>query len=113
MPRKPSKPKLTFAERLNRYPTYDPEVEGYGNSRQWRGAFRQRMGLDEAREILQDKSPRSILGVALLATWDEIKSAYRNLAKLKHPDINKSATATQEFQEIQAAYSVLESEFGK
>lgn len=28
----------------DRYETYDPAVEGYGNERQWRAAFRSRMG---------------------------------------------------------------------
>ena len=49
----------------------------------------------------------SILGVSKTASDDEIKSAYRNLAKKYHPDINKEADAQEKFKEISEAYSVL------
>ena len=49
----------------------------------------------------------SILGVSKNASDDEIKSAYRNLAKKYHPDINKEADAQEKFKEISEAYSVL------
>lgn len=49
----------------------------------------------------------SILGVNKNASDDEIKSAYRNLAKKYHPDINKEADAQEKFKEISEAYSVL------
>ena len=54
-----------------------------------------------------------ILGVNKNATQDEIKSAYRNLAKKWHPDVyandteEKKEQAKEKFQEIQHAYSVL------
>lgn len=49
----------------------------------------------------------SILGVSKNASDDEIKSAYRNLAKKYHPDINKDPGAQDKFKEISEAYSVL------
>lgn len=48
-----------------------------------------------------------ILGVSRNASKDEIKKAYRNLAKKYHPDINKSEEAKQKFKEINEAASVL------
>ncbi|AGX89053.1 DnaJ domain-containing protein [Mycoplasma parvum] len=49
----------------------------------------------------------SVLGVDRNASIDEIKKAYRKLAKEYHPDINKSAGAEQKFKEINEAYEVL------
>ena len=47
------------------------------------------------------------LGVGKSASKDEIKSAYRKLAKQYHPDINKSPDAPKKFEEIQEAYDIL------
>ena len=47
------------------------------------------------------------LGVDKSASADEIKSAYRRLAKKYHPDINKEEGAADKFKEIGEAYSVL------
>lgn len=48
-----------------------------------------------------------ILGVSKSASADEIKSAYRKLARKHHPDIDKSAGADVRFKEIGEAYQVL------
>lgn len=56
---------------------------------------------------MANKDYYSILGVSKTASDDEIKSAYRNLAKKYHPDINKEADAQEKFKEISEAYSVL------
>lgn len=48
-----------------------------------------------------------ILGLNKNASADEIKSAYRNLAKKYHPDINKTSEAQAKFKEINEAYEVL------
>jgi molecular chaperone DnaJ len=42
------------------------------------------------------------------ATKDEIKKAFRELAKKYHPDINKEKDAPEKFREINEAYEVLE-----
>ncbi len=47
------------------------------------------------------------LGVPRGATGDEIRSAYRRLAKQYHPDVNKSPEAEERFKEINEAYAVL------
>ena len=50
----------------------------------------------------------SVLGVAASATPDQIKRAYRKLAKKNHPDANAGdKVATERFKEISEAYSVL------
>ncbi len=48
-----------------------------------------------------------VLGVAKKAGDDEIKSAYRRLARQFHPDVNKAPDAQKKFTEIQHAYDVL------
>jgi molecular chaperone DnaJ len=50
----------------------------------------------------------SVLGVSSTATQDEIKKAYRKLAKKYHPDANASdAKAAERFKEISEANNVL------
>ena len=51
-----------------------------------------------------------ILGVARTATPDEIKKAYRKLARQYHPDVNKDAGADDLFKELNAAYEILSDE---
>jgi molecular chaperone DnaJ len=52
-----------------------------------------------------------ILGVDRNATSDEIKRAYRKLAKKYHPDLNpNNAEAEQKFKEVNTAYEVLSDE---
>src|SRR5450755_4561681 len=48
-----------------------------------------------------------ILGIARTATDDEIKKAFRRLAKQYHPDANKEQGADARFIEINEAYEVL------
>jgi molecular chaperone DnaJ len=53
-----------------------------------------------------------VLGVSKSATEDDIKKAYRGLAKKYHPDINKEQGADDKFKEASEAYSIL-SDSGK
>ena len=48
-----------------------------------------------------------VLGVSRTATEDEIKGAYRKLAREFHPDVNQSADAEVRFKEINEAYATL------
>ena len=48
-----------------------------------------------------------IMGVARGASQDEIKRAYRRLARKFHPDVSKEANAEDKFKEVQEAYEVL------
>lgn len=49
----------------------------------------------------------SALGVSRNASQDEIKKAFRTLARKFHPDVNKNSDATEKFKKINEAYSVL------
>lgn len=53
------------------------------------------------------KSLYQTLNVSESASLDEIKKAYRKLARQYHPDINKSPGAEDKFKEINAAYEIL------
>ncbi|HEX8075339.1 MAG TPA: molecular chaperone DnaJ [Thermoleophilaceae bacterium] len=54
------------------------------------------------------KDPYKVLGVDRKAPDDEIKRAYRKLARRYHPDRNPGdSTAEERFKEVQAAYDVL------
>jgi molecular chaperone DnaJ len=49
-----------------------------------------------------------VLGVSKSASQDEIKKAYRELARKHHPDLNKDDAASEErFKEVQQAYDTL------
>lgn len=56
------------------------------------------------------KSLYETIGVSENASADEIKKAYRKLARKYHPDINKDPDAVDKFKEINAAYEVLSDE---
>ena len=49
----------------------------------------------------------TVLGVSKTATADEIRAAYRKLARQYHPDVNKTPEASKLFNEVQQAYDVL------
>jgi molecular chaperone DnaJ len=48
-----------------------------------------------------------ILGVSRTASPEEIKKAYRRLARQYHPDVNREAGAEEKFKEIAGAYEIL------
>src|SRR5215831_2781333 len=49
----------------------------------------------------------SILGVDRKASADDIKRAYRKLARKYHPDVSKEANAEEKFKEVAEAYETL------
>lgn len=48
-----------------------------------------------------------VLGISRGASGDEVKSAFRQLARKLHPDVNKAPDAEERFKEINEAYAVL------
>ncbi len=55
-----------------------------------------------------NRSPYEVLGVPVSAADDQIKAAYRKLAKKYHPDLNGgSASAEAKMKEINEAYTLL------
>jgi curved DNA-binding protein len=48
-----------------------------------------------------------VLGISKTASEDDIRKAYRKLARQFHPDVNKAADAQARFTEVQEAYDVL------
>ncbi len=48
-----------------------------------------------------------ILGVSKNASADELKKAYRSMARKHHPDVDKASNAEEKFKEINEAYQVL------
>ena len=48
-----------------------------------------------------------ILGVSRDATADEIKKAYRKIARELHPDVNPDPSVQDKFKEVTAAYEIL------
>ena len=54
------------------------------------------------------KDPYEVLGISKTATQDEVRTAYRNLAKKLHPDLNPGNKSTEKkFKEVAAAYELI------
>ena len=56
---------------------------------------------------MEFKDYYTTMGVARTASADEIKQAYRKLARKYHPDVSKEPDAEQRFKEVGEAYEVL------
>lgn len=66
--------------------------------------------MDEGLEEVTRVSKRDlyeVLGVDRNATEEEIRKAYRKLARKYHPDVNKGPDAEQKFKEVKEAYEIL------
>lgn len=84
-----------------------------GNSSQWKSAFNEAMSQERAQEILGNDSPWKILGIAIGATLQEIKKAWRKCIMLYHPDrhpAEKQEWASEMFIKCKAAFVQLTGE---
>jgi len=86
-------------------------VEGRGEKRTYHAHIEQ-----ERRRFQQQHAPTPAhpmlahfraLGIAENADWDQVKRAYRDLARQFHPDLNPAAAATGKMQQINHAYAQL------
>ncbi len=64
----------------------------------------------ENRDMANKRDYYQVLDVPRTASADEVKKAYRQLARQYHPDVNKSPDAEERFKEINEAYEVLRDE---
>uniref|UniRef100_A0A5K3FGK4 J domain-containing protein n=1 Tax=Mesocestoides corti TaxID=53468 RepID=A0A5K3FGK4_MESCO len=63
--------------------------------------------VESVRRIMACKDLYSLLGVKKDASEDDIKRAYKSLARKFHPDKNKAPGATEAFKKIGSAFNVL------
>ncbi len=56
---------------------------------------------------MEYKDYYKIMGVSRDVTQEDLKKAYRKLAREFHPDVSKAPNAEQRFKEINEAYEVL------
>jgi curved DNA-binding protein len=53
------------------------------------------------------RDPYEALGVSRDASQEEVRGAYRRLARENHPDVNKAPEAEDRFKEVSEAYDIL------
>jgi molecular chaperone DnaJ len=56
---------------------------------------------------MTDRDYYEVLGISRSASKDEIKQAFRRLARQHHPDVNSAPDAEERFKELNEAYAVL------
>ncbi|MCD1146727.1 DnaJ domain-containing protein [Peptoniphilus sp. KCTC 25270] len=85
---------------------FDDFSRGYQGQQ---GGYYQQTQSPSGFKVKYEEAART-LGVPVTADKYEIKLAYRKLAKMYHPDINKNPNATQMFQQINDAYEFMSDE---
>lgn len=97
---------LSAEEAAEREAAEQRDAAGFTTSRHnaWAGPGDGTRTRDELRAL-------DVLELAVDATFDEVRAAWRRLAKVNHPDVKPGdADAAGRFQAIQAAYDVLRAE---
>jgi len=98
-----------FAKLFDRYKTYD-DTKGRGSVADWSHAFETRMGLDEAKKIMRENDPFSVLGLSSMPDITLLKETYRKLVMENHPDRGGDPILCKK---IIAAFTVLEKKLRK
>lgn len=75
-----------------------------GNKDEWRAAFDEAWTYDKAKKVTKDESPWSILGISADSSKSDIKSAFRKLMMIHHPDKGGDESTARK---IMAAYYLL------
>lgn len=66
--------------------------------------------MDRSRSTVEGEDYYALLGVSPLASFEEIKEAYKKQAFRFHPDKNRDVNATQHFQRVGRAWEILKDE---
>jgi hypothetical protein len=90
--------------KMPKYERYD-DSNGRGSAHQWREQFRQFRQGPEPVVDLGGGGPLGVLGLGPSASWIDIRTAYKKLVRLHHPDVGGDAST---FRKIQEAYEALE-----
>lgn len=98
-----------WEERFRQWNRYQQQQRGAGGYWNQGGGYNQGQGFANPAIEFKQKYEEScdVLGVDYNADKSEIRSAYRRKAKKYHPDINRSANATEMFQKVNDAYEFL------
>ena len=87
---------------------YGRNTGARGNPNSWRSAFKEVMDPDEAKQFLDDDSPWVILEIPVGSAFDVIKSAFRRLINIYHPDKwGNTKEANEKAKKIIAAWTLL------
>jgi hypothetical protein len=117
----------SFGDVFAKYKTYDDSA-GRGSAREWRGAFNDRMGFEEAESYFADEAragrkrgPYAILGVSESDLWATVRSAYRRLQAGRVAEelpmfsaaelVPMLAAATARLKEVNAAFTIVERDY--
>ena len=104
---KPSKPKRNIWTDPSQYGTYEGPR---GDPSEWAEAFKEAWNVRGAKNIIKEESAWTILGVVDGSDWNAIKTAFRKLMKIHHPDHGGD---TETCKKMIAAYTLLKEQFDK
>lgn len=93
-----------FKDVFSRYKTYD-DTHGRGSVEEWKSSFNSKMNSSDARKVLNEEDPVTLLGFSQMPTLRELNLVYRKLMMTHHPDRGGDPILCKK---IIAAYTILE-----